>query len=104
MKKKNPQRITLDLGESSVRRIERLQEGLEVRTMVGTIEKALQLLEFFVDKTEEGYEFLLRNRQTGEAELVTILELRCRRQDALVRTGDSSQVTHPSPVSSLDAP
>jgi len=86
MKKQKPQRITMDLGEASVRRIERLQEALEVRTIVGTIEKALQLLEFFADKTDEGYEFLLRNRQTRKAELVTILELRGRRQDGLAET------------------
>jgi hypothetical protein len=102
MVKKKPKRITLDLGESSIQRIARLQEALEARTMVSTIEKALQLLEFVVDKADEGYEFLLRNRQTGQAEQVTILEVRRRTQGGLAeregeRSWDSKASLAPSP-------
>ena len=101
MKKKKPKRITLDLGESSVQRIVRLQDALEVRTIVGTIEKALQLLEFVVDKADEGYECLLRNRQTGQAELVTILEVRRRTQGGLAeREGERSWDSRASPAPS----
>lgn len=72
---KRTQRVTLDLGESSARRIGRLQENLEERTLVEVIRQALRLLEFIVTQAKAGKEFLLRDSKTGELERVTLLEL-----------------------------
>lgn len=73
--KKKSQRITLDLGETSAQRIARLQQILDERTIVEVIRQALKLLEFIVNQILKGKEVLLRDPRTGEAELLTILDL-----------------------------
>lgn len=75
MAAKTSQRVTLDLGESSVRRIERLRGDLEERTLVEIIRQALRLLEFVVRQAKAGKEFLIRDSKTGELERITLLEL-----------------------------
>lgn len=75
MSQKTSQRITLDLGKKAADRIARLQRILDVRTMVQIIQQALQLYEFFVDRTLKGYQFLARNPETGETECIMILDL-----------------------------
>jgi len=72
--KKSP-RLTLDLGENSAQRIERLLQILDARTIVDVIRQALKLLEFFVNQVLGGKEFLLRDTKTGVIEKVTILDL-----------------------------
>ena len=75
MAKKKSQRVTLDLGENSAQRIERLLRVLDARTIVDVIRQALKLLEFIVAQAQGGKEFLLRDKKTGEVERVTILDL-----------------------------
>ena len=72
MAKQKTQRVTLVLGEQASRRLERLQRLLDVRTIVGVIQQALQLLEFFVTKVTQGNEFLVRDKN-GNLELITVL-------------------------------
>lgn len=68
-------RITLDLGESSVERIKRLLKVLEARTIVDVVRRALKLLEYHASLAQEGKEILLRDKTTGEVEKITILDL-----------------------------
>ena len=74
-KKKNPRRVTLDLGESAILRIERMMGKLDTRTIVGIMLKGLQVLEYLTIKTEEGNDFQFKNKKTGEVVQVAILEL-----------------------------
>lgn len=82
MTKKTSQRVTLDLGRKATERLARLQSILDVRTMVQVIQQALQLFEFFVDRTLKGYQFLARNPETGETEHIMILDLMPVRSEA----------------------
>jgi len=75
MADKKSQRITLDLGENSAQRIERLLGVLDARTTVDVIRQALRLLEFHVVQEQRDKEVLLRDKKTGKVEKVTILEL-----------------------------
>lgn len=74
MAKKPTQRITLDLSERSWDRLSRLQEVMEAGTKVGVIQSALQLLEFVVDRTQQGHTFLDRDA-IGNVETLAILGL-----------------------------
>ena len=71
-RKKFTQRLTLDLGERSWDRLTRLQEVMEAGTKVGVIQSALQLLEFVVDRTQQGHTFLDRDA-AGNVETLAIL-------------------------------
>jgi hypothetical protein len=82
MAKETFKRVTLDLGRKAVERIARLQSILDVRTMVQIIQQALQLFEFFVDRTLKGYQFLAKNPETGETEVIMILDLMPVRSEA----------------------
>ena len=72
MPKKLTQRLTLDLSERSWERLSRLQEIMEAGTKVGVIQSALQLLEFVVDRTQQGHTFLDRD-VAGNVETLAIL-------------------------------
>ena len=75
MAEKKSQRITLDLGENSAQRIERLLGVLDARTTVDVIRQALKLLEFHVSQEQAGKEVLLRDKDSGVVEKITILDL-----------------------------
>lgn len=72
MTKKKTQRLTLDLGERAWDRLSRLQEVMEAGTKVGVIQSALQLLEYFAERTEQGHSFLERDAK-GNVGPLTIL-------------------------------
>jgi hypothetical protein len=72
MIKKKTQRVTLDLGEHAARRLERLQDVLDVRSMVGVIQLSLQLMEYVADQMSEGREFLSKDKD-GNLERIAFL-------------------------------
>lgn len=52
-------RITIDLTELLYQRLEALAEAMGGKSKADIVKDGLQLLEFFVKKRNEGYEFML---------------------------------------------
>jgi hypothetical protein len=65
-------RVTLDLTENSYKRLERLEEMIEVSSKADVIRQALQLLEFIAEKKTEGYSFHM-TAPGGQRVLVPLL-------------------------------
>jgi len=72
MPRKNTQRLTLDVGEQSFARIEKLQALMEDRTKTAVVCSALQLLEYMTDEVQRGSKFLVQ-LPNGTTERVQIL-------------------------------
>lgn len=65
-------RITIDLTEALYQRLEALAEAMGGKSKADIVKDALQLLEFFVHKRNEGYELMLHKK--GEPDkLIEIL-------------------------------
>jgi metal-responsive CopG/Arc/MetJ family transcriptional regulator len=67
-------RITIDLIEVAYQRLEELAKAMGGKSKAEVVKDALQLLEFFVKKRTESYEFILHKE--GEPDkIVEILGL-----------------------------
>jgi hypothetical protein len=72
MTKKKTQRVTLDLGEQSSRRLARLIDVMDTGTMVGVFQYSLQLMEYVVDQMQEGRDFFVKDKD-GNLERIAFL-------------------------------
>lgn len=63
-------RVTLDLSPTFYERLTRLEEMVDLDTKAGLLRQALQLYEYVVTKSLEGYTFRLADPEGKEEKLV----------------------------------
>lgn len=64
-----PDRVTLDLGPDSSRRLARLQERLEA-SKIGVFKQSLRLLEYLLRLDEEKAKFVVETQDGKQKEIV----------------------------------